>query len=375
MSWHNELQPASFRGVPFYWREDDTTFGRRTNLHEFPLRDTPFTEDMGRKARTYSVEAYVIGVEYMAARDALMAALEEAGSGTLVHRYFGQIRVKVYGEPRVKHSSQEGGWAKFSITFVDAGDDDASPVQRIDTRQRVQAQAATTTSVLQSQFTQNYSVTGVPGWVSNASKNVLGQLDGTLGMINNIENTISNVFDTPNAIASNVVAVIGGLSSLTNFDNLVTLWKFGDIFSSVKQTTPSRIRQAKNQQSVINLVQGVAVVEAAKQSTEISYESQKNAIDVRNQIADVLDEQMDSADDETFVALQDLQTVVVRDLTDRAAKLRQISNYTPKDTMPSLVIAHQLYQDAFRESEIVTRNHVRHPGFITGGDVLEVLNA
>lgn len=48
MSWTDRLQPASFRGVAFKVDGDDLQIGRRTVVHEYPGRDTPSVEDMGR---------------------------------------------------------------------------------------------------------------------------------------------------------------------------------------------------------------------------------------------------------------------------------------------------------------------------------------
>jgi prophage DNA circulation protein len=41
-------------------------------------------------------------------------------------------------------------------------------------------------------------------------------------------------------------------------------------------------------------------------------------------------------------------------------------------TLPALVVAHRVYGDATRADEIVSRNRVRHPGFVPGGIALEV---
>lgn len=42
-------------------------------------------------------------------------------------------------------------------------------------------------------------------------------------------------------------------------------------------------------------------------------------------------------------------------------------------TMPALLIAHRVYGDARRADDIVSRNRIAHPGFVSGGQVLEVL--
>ena len=69
------LRPASFRGVPFdAFEEHSEAGGRRLVRHEFPLRDTPYAEDMGRKAGQWQVEAFVLRnrwADYEAARDRL----------------------------------------------------------------------------------------------------------------------------------------------------------------------------------------------------------------------------------------------------------------------------------------------------------------
>lgn len=44
--WRDRLRDASFRGVPFSVDDDDASFGRRVQLHEYPKRDKPYTEDL-----------------------------------------------------------------------------------------------------------------------------------------------------------------------------------------------------------------------------------------------------------------------------------------------------------------------------------------
>ncbi len=70
MAWRDDLQGGSFRGVPFYTQHAGGKIGRRVQLVEYPLKDTPNSEDMGRKARSFSIEAFVLGADYMSARDA-----------------------------------------------------------------------------------------------------------------------------------------------------------------------------------------------------------------------------------------------------------------------------------------------------------------
>jgi prophage DNA circulation protein len=48
-AWAANLQPASWRGVPFAVEVDTYRGGRRIALHEYPYRDDPWLEDTGRR--------------------------------------------------------------------------------------------------------------------------------------------------------------------------------------------------------------------------------------------------------------------------------------------------------------------------------------
>lgn len=93
MGWRDDYRPGAFRGVPFHLKNSTRTGGRRTVLNEYPLRDKPDTQDMGRKARQFNLAMTVIGQDYMAKRDLLIEALETFGPGTLMHPFYGEMQV------------------------------------------------------------------------------------------------------------------------------------------------------------------------------------------------------------------------------------------------------------------------------------------
>ncbi len=120
-AWRQQLQRASFRGVPFFVRSADTEEGRRGVLHEYPLREDPYVEDLGRKAGEFSLDAFVIGDDYFKARDALRAALREPGPGELVHPTLGRMQVSLVASFRfVESLVDEGGIARFSLRFTES---------------------------------------------------------------------------------------------------------------------------------------------------------------------------------------------------------------------------------------------------------------
>ncbi len=79
----SQLQPqlrlASFRGTAFQVNDADLGAGRRMQVHEYPQRDMPWVEDLGRATREISIEGFLIGTYYIAQANRLLAALEASG--------------------------------------------------------------------------------------------------------------------------------------------------------------------------------------------------------------------------------------------------------------------------------------------------------
>ena len=136
MAWRDNLVDASFRGVGF--QVDDTEApiaGRRVAVHEYPGRDEPFVEDLGRRTKTYTIEAFVVGDEYAAARDRLIEACDMPGAGELVHPYLGSLQVACTACSLMERT-REGRMARFSLSFTEAGANQY-PTSRVNTGDNV----------------------------------------------------------------------------------------------------------------------------------------------------------------------------------------------------------------------------------------------
>ena len=370
MEWRDQLQVASFRGVEFHTDSYDLVTGRRVSFNEYPFRDDPYPEDTGRKGRVHNVPAYVLGADYMTQRDALIEALEKAGPGTLVRRYHSQVRVQA-GEVRISETAKQGGMARFTIQFYEAGDK-SKPTRTNNTKKKVAIAADSALEVIQQQFEAAYTTQSLPGWIAEQAQLIVSDLESKLTPLGVIDASISEYTNLPSNLASKSIGLIASLSSVTHFRKL---FDFGGDAAAVPTTTPSRRAQATNQVALISLVRNSALVEASRQASNDSYDSAEQAIITRNELADALDVEMQTANDENYRALQKVRAALVNDMTIRAANLKSISSYTPNATLPAVVIAHRLYLDALKDSDIIARNKIPHPGFVTGGYPLEVLNA
>jgi prophage DNA circulation protein len=128
--WRNILlsERASFAGVIFHVEQGGRSSGRRTVTHEYPKRDLPYAEDMGRSAIRFSISGYLIyrpgnpQYEYTSQRIRLYNALEKPDADTLVHPVFAPGGMQVQCERYTMTESRErGGYTVFEMAFVEAG--------------------------------------------------------------------------------------------------------------------------------------------------------------------------------------------------------------------------------------------------------------
>lgn len=394
MAWRDEMQKASFRGVPFHVKSSDGDIGRRNVVHQYPQKNEAYGEDLGKKAREFTLQAFAIGDNYMASRDAFEAAIEEPGPGELVHPWRGRMNV-IVTRCTPHESIEEGGKVSWSVTFTVVGKNQ-QPAIRPDTYSQVDAAADDAIAAAEEDFAGVFSVEDLPEFVQvDAVARITEALDETLaiakGMLpdmsilpaftrnaSTILGKISQIIRLPSDLASSIISQVSGLlglggGPLAAFQALARLFNFGDSQTAINQTTPSRIRQEANRKAVNSLVKRVAIIEAARSTASMEFDSYQDAVETRDTIAEALETEALSAPDDVYLTLSDLRVAVIKDINTRGADLARLVPYETRATLPALVLAHRIHGDASRDAEIVARNHIPHPGFVTGGQSLEVL--
>jgi prophage DNA circulation protein len=122
----DSLVIASFRGAQFHTETTGRRSGRRTVVHEYPKRNVPYAEDMGRSAIKWSFTGYLIlrdkGIpgDVLSQVADLISALESDDAGYLIHPLLGGMLVMCenysYSDKRTA-----GGYFEFDMQFVEAG--------------------------------------------------------------------------------------------------------------------------------------------------------------------------------------------------------------------------------------------------------------
>lgn len=452
MAWRDNLRLGSYRGVPFYIDNHEVEGGRRLVATQFPLIDVPFVEDLGRTGRTYRVQCYVIGDDYMQQREALRLVLESAGGddgGRLVHPYLGEM-FAACARYRMRETQRDGGIAYFDIEFLEvgrklpppaAGDTAASWLQKL----------AKLMPLLKEAFTLAYLIATKPGFLANLALGLLGDVAGQVfanltgldagafaGLVGFVTGfalspadpagTADNVLNGFAAIGSAAVARVTGQTSAQAsaastsstisaapvppppfvpgapiaaggagspfaagasipaaapyFDaaplaadlpadpsfGLAALASYTPPTPAPAPSTPVLAQQAANQQAIVDLVRGAAVLAIATVYAQTDWTSAGAAQAARDQLVALIDDRSVAAElagnDQLYLAWQDVEAAAVADLTARAMQLPDLGAYAVPASLPSLALAQRLYADPTRSDELVRLNDARHPLFM-----------
>jgi len=122
--WRDDLLPASFDGNEFFVDVGSREGGNRLVLHQFPKKDSPYTENMGRRATEFRVRGYCIQSarrpDYRPPRDALQQRLDQGGAGQLQLPTMKPMAV-ICQNYRLTEEERLGGYCVFDMHFIEAG--------------------------------------------------------------------------------------------------------------------------------------------------------------------------------------------------------------------------------------------------------------
>jgi hypothetical protein len=271
------------------------------------------------------------------------------------------------------------------------------PAATAATSDQVAAKADTAATVAGEGMTGGLSISGMPAFVSASA---MAQIDQSLRLVE-----VALGAATPGDLRSAALGLIAGvrpellslLSSPANlFGRLRRIYEtargafaadagLGAFVRASRDlvpvtlpavpTTPQRVVERVACTLIDDTMRTLTVCQAAVCAASVVFPDYSTAIETRDRLIDELDRVSEATgDDRLHQALADLRAAVVRDINERAAELARVVSFVPASTVPALVVAYRLYGAADLDAQIVSRNRIAHPGFVTGGVVLEVLD-
>jgi prophage DNA circulation protein len=333
------------------------------------------TEDLGRRTRAISVEAYVIGDDAAGQSVALLEALEAEGPGTLVHPIYGEIRVNLT-EYRQVDSWDNGNVILFSLSFVEAGElsfitlDTGSALD-----DAIDAMDAATLAEVTEQLDSDGYGLGVLDAAIAAIDDVLGEIETIAATPMAVVEDVSDVVSEAQDLRARTEALAGApeefaaavQSLMVRIGNLLGLRRLasgaGDAYVSPTPATTDSERIATVDYAARRAQCRYALTAACAHIRDAELSVYDDAIADRDAIAALIAAEEEEADAETADTLRALRTALIQDVTRRVAGLPRVTEYTPRGVVPVTLIAWELYGDAERTSEVVDRNDIIHPLF------------
>lgn len=400
LPWKRRLRPARFRGKTFNVDESSRTGGRRGLTHEFPDRDIPFREDLGRKAKVYNIEGFIVGPNYISNKNKLIDALETKGPGELIHPYYGRVRVSV-DSFTVQESTRDGGFVKFSMTFVESGEV-KFPKAGSDSGFLIDSASSALDSSSQGAFSSvfstldqaAYAVDSVTEKVNDFADqldDILSKLNGPAGAvadlalaIRNLKSVAADLVTRPVSLAQEMASAFSMLldagDPIDVLREVKKTYSFGSNDVAVPTTTASRVKQSNNLKALNNFVKTQSAVVSSKAASQATYTTTQDAETSRAIVTDHIDSLMDSLpsespeDDENFSALQQLRAELVKGVPSKTDNLANVTEIELKSTDNILSLCHDLYGSLELEDDIVSRNNIKNPAFVTPSKKVEVLD-
>ena len=395
--WKEKLRKSSFRGVEFYVETSEIDGGRRIAKHEFPQKDIPFIEDLGKKAKSFPIEAYVIGIDYMDKRDSLIDVLDQEGSGLLVHPYYGELTLQV-GDWKVKETKNEGGIAIFSITFEQTGEI-KYPVTSSNNIAELNSKADALDESTAQNMNKKYKTNILSSYKKaincikdtvKSLKNLLSPIASLVNMAEQVSKDLNDIQAEAMSLARSPLTLVYNLqNAIKSIQNIPEYAKdimksysalnkvFSEYFSETKEpTTKAEILDKANNQSMKQLLCLTIAGAMARTAAEMKFTTYVEAEETKELIGEIIDNIIsETDDDDVYNNAVDLKIALPKVLPPEDQDLKNIVLYQVKNTIPSIVLAYDIYGNLESEQDILDRNKeiIKNPATIIGGNDIQVI--
>ena len=382
MGWRDTLLPPSFRGIAFDVSEDSLEGGIRGTTHVYPQRDQHYREPMGRKPRGVRVTGTVSGDDYLEQLERLIGALEDGRPGELVHPWFGSLIVDVL-DFTVSHASEALGIASVEMVFEESGQrlfpaTDATGPDAIDLTADIVDTSAEADAISVT------DITGRPAWVAQQAADRVHWLAGivrdnavwpvrtALSDALALSTGLDDIQAESEALAGDVVSQAQAVRALA--ENIGDLSPLARTISQLPRpasssaATGDAIAADAATEGAARLWRRTFIAAHARAAVSATWRTYEEAVAARDLLAQFIDEELAAVplDGDVFDALSELRSAASSDLTERAAKLPRQRIVEIQGETPAVVLAWRYYRDAGRLDELVDRNDIPHPGFVSG---------
>ena len=404
------LRKASYEGIQFDVDSATLSFGRRTVTHEFPQRDAPYVEDLGKATRQFSIQGFIVGDDFIDRSKRLIDKIESqvgtdrrANHGKLVHPWLGSLEVTPIDNPSITYDKAKR-ICTFTLTFLEAGNESTKKTTSWANQLLSKADA------LYAKIFGDWTPDKIAGIVDD----VTSQINSCAAVLSNCQfaqmfNLGNDILEMGHDIATSLYnkkeqarsSLLGALG-LSQYAQSTTDWKFASIKctdaitlpvlkpvnvasstgTSKKLSDKERINEAvdeiKKNFRLVLIANAMGAISMIGEDNDVDTDSNskktlsdEQILKIRNNLLDAIDAEMliqGTDDNQDYLDLVDSYVAVYKFLTEKLNGDSGIETVTLKQSEPSFVLAYDKYGDSTRADEIAERNDVINPLFMPAGD-------
>jgi prophage DNA circulation protein len=354
---------TSFGNATFYVESYEFDTGRRVARLEFPNRDLPYTEDLGKKTHEFSLHGFVIGDDCRAKRDAVLFECERKGPLKLIDPYLGTQLVHCIS-CRVSESTSELRSAHFSLIFLKAAESPAIQIRENPKESYILQTKKLSVSAM-NRLSQQFSVLGESQAVINSaikqidsiSRNIsesffpliLDDPDSLINQLNSLNNSAKNLVRKPEDLGRSIINILSKLGISKDFDSELIFHKHVTLVESygerVTVKTPIEVSPESANSKALNLFMAtVTFTSTATLALLIDFESIDQALGIRNILLERADQLLNlTPDDESYDDILKFKAQLIKTIPSQSQHLKKLNGVTLSKDYSSLVLAYELY--------------------------------
>ena len=406
----DQLLKASFRTAEFRVRSEMLVEGgRKIVLHEYVNSSERFVEDLGEIPPTFSIRAFVHGVDFLDQASKLENALRQEGPGKLVLPTLGTFTA--FALPYSKDASQTSvGEITFRLEFAIGRPAPGPTTSKVDEKEtydkgdtaRQKIEAALAGKWIIPTFSDDavnaeFDIRAMIDQVSTSFRSIVPTVNsGTLlNKINSIDLNIPNLVRVPLSLASNLIGgtpanpgmwqeVSLGLTGGLGLDDIIALtsWGNGEVLglSSTngaslqndpnfsldpdnaiplwQPTTRQRIDRNQNRLNLVNAQRVSALVGAYEVAADRTYQTEAEINAVRVELEDIHERIMREetsdidviqSDDDVRKAVEDVRLASLNVLEQKRQETYTITQIRLKTPSSAFVQSFNFYAEEFND--------------------------
>lgn len=364
--------PASFQGITFSAFDVTSEHGRNTAEGEFPFGEDTAAVNMGRKIRRFTIAGKMMDNDHVLRAARLIAAVEQPGTGVLVHPTRGVLTVVCTSLKITDNPLESNGVTEFTADFVEAND-------WLTSGSVLSAVASFAVGVLASivapRFTLAYTPTSLPFFAQDAATEparevatfLAERIEAAMGAkwgvgtqaVWSAANELREIATTDRAKEADSVwlAITAGSAALASLVDGTTGFETFRAVANRAATIPVRSEPAA---ATVTAARTIAAGYMATFAASIVDETPAEILRRMTQVVAVLDDEIATARaicdnlalDALYAAIDDVQKTALAKIYSVPA----VVSFNFIHAVPSLVAAYEIWNDSKRRNEIERNN-------------------